>query len=558
VQGQEAPPQDDAITVLARGPVHEAFAEPAQTNPQPGPVVPKQPPVPVPEIPPDQKPEAENAQWIPGYWAWDADKQDFLWVSGTWRIPPPGRSWVPGHWSQVDGGWQWSPGLWAAAEQESLEYLAPPPDSLENGPSTDAPSEDSLYVPGLWVPRADQYWWRPGFWTVARPGWIWNPASYYWSPSGCIFNEGYWDYPLEDRGVLFAPVSFAAPLWSRPGWCFRPYYAVNVPNLLASFFVRPACSHYFFGDYYAAAYLSGGFQPWYAYGPRFFDPLFSYYRWHFRGDRAWLAGLRNTYWARRNEVWARPPRTLIEQNRLVQTNIRNTVAVAPHSLHMLTPLNQFAGNGIRLTSLSQAQLARQRTLARATRNLSVARTQAERHTAFAANRSWNHPGKDIHAGSFQLPLSAGFHAARSNGIRAAGFERALPSARPEARRPSQAVEATRSFHQAEPFAARNAVRAPAPGHAGGAGGLYRQPRDFRRQVSAAPPRQAPRPGGGHRAMYRPATSNARAAASHRVAAPHQASNPPHRSGARSAAPHVSRRPSAGHRSAPAAEHGKHH
>ena len=56
----------------------------------PGAVVPKQPPDPIPEVPPDQKPEAENAQWLPGYWAWDEDRKDFIWVSGFWRVPPPG------------------------------------------------------------------------------------------------------------------------------------------------------------------------------------------------------------------------------------------------------------------------------------------------------------------------------------------------------------------------------------------------------------------------------------------------------------------------------------
>ena len=46
--------------MLARGPVHEAFAQPFQANPQPGPVVPKRPPDPIPEEPPDQKPQTET------------------------------------------------------------------------------------------------------------------------------------------------------------------------------------------------------------------------------------------------------------------------------------------------------------------------------------------------------------------------------------------------------------------------------------------------------------------------------------------------------------------
>src|SRR6516225_6998486 len=106
-QGSAQPPdnsagQQEGVEVLARGPVHEAFAEPAIRGPRPTPVVPKKPPEPIEELPPDQKPEGNNVQWIPGYWAWDDDRNDFLWVSGIWRDIPPGRQWVPGHWEPVD------------------------------------------------------------------------------------------------------------------------------------------------------------------------------------------------------------------------------------------------------------------------------------------------------------------------------------------------------------------------------------------------------------------------------------------------------------------------
>src|SRR5229473_6903536 len=95
----DEPPPDptpkEGVEVQARGPVHEAFAEPTETRPQPSVVVPKQPPSTIDELPPDQKPESDNVQWIPGYWAWDEEAKDFLWVSGLWRIPPPKRQWVP-------------------------------------------------------------------------------------------------------------------------------------------------------------------------------------------------------------------------------------------------------------------------------------------------------------------------------------------------------------------------------------------------------------------------------------------------------------------------------
>ncbi len=272
----QQPAPDAGITIQASGPIHEAYAEPTDGTAQPGLVVPRQPPDPIPEEPPDQKPEGDNVVWIPGYWAWDAVKNDFLWVSGFWRIPPPGQRWVPGYWTQVDNGWQWVPGFWTAADQQEVPYLPPPPADVDNGPSVPAPNADTIYVPGCWVYRAARYLWRPGFWLNCRPGWIWSRAHYCWSPRGHVFVDGYWDRALEDRGLLFAPVSFSTPLWNTPGWVYRPSCAVNVDNLLGSLFVRPAYSHYYFGDYYGAAYDRLGFQPWFTHGPRVHDPLFGY------------------------------------------------------------------------------------------------------------------------------------------------------------------------------------------------------------------------------------------------------------------------------------------
>ena len=78
-------PEVEGTEVQTRGPVHEAFAEIVTFDAQAGVVVNKAPPEPIEELPPDEKPEGENVTWIPGYWAWDDERTDFLWVSGTWR-----------------------------------------------------------------------------------------------------------------------------------------------------------------------------------------------------------------------------------------------------------------------------------------------------------------------------------------------------------------------------------------------------------------------------------------------------------------------------------------
>ncbi len=70
----QADPQ--APQVMTRGPIHEAFAAPVVHDPAAGPVIPKAPPAPIQEMPPDQKPAGQNVQWIPGYWSWDVSRND--------------------------------------------------------------------------------------------------------------------------------------------------------------------------------------------------------------------------------------------------------------------------------------------------------------------------------------------------------------------------------------------------------------------------------------------------------------------------------------------------
>ena len=62
----EDPPAPPAgVEVQARGPVHEAFAQPVDPQPAAGPVAPKPPPELIDELPPDQKPDdVEEVQYL--------------------------------------------------------------------------------------------------------------------------------------------------------------------------------------------------------------------------------------------------------------------------------------------------------------------------------------------------------------------------------------------------------------------------------------------------------------------------------------------------------------
>ncbi len=90
-----APREIDGEPVY-RGPVHEAFAEPLSLTPKADKTVPREPPAPITEIAPRTSDDVQNMEWISGYWAWDEQPQDFVWVSGVWRRVPIGRGWQKG------------------------------------------------------------------------------------------------------------------------------------------------------------------------------------------------------------------------------------------------------------------------------------------------------------------------------------------------------------------------------------------------------------------------------------------------------------------------------
>jgi hypothetical protein len=298
----------EGVEPQARGPIHEGYANPIEGQPAAPTVIVQEPPALIEEVPADQKPQGDNVQWIPGYWGWDDAKSDFLWVSGFWRTPPPGRRWMAGSWSRVSTGWQWTPGFWAAAEATEVSYLPPPPAPIEVGPSVPAPSSDYIYVPGSWVYADTRYVWRPGIWTLHRPGWVWIPAHYRWTPAGYIFVPGYWDYPLADRGLLFAPVWIDRRYAYGPRWRFCPTIAVYDDSLYGALFVRGG--GYYFGDYFDVRYTNLGYRSWFSvsFGRSYaYDPLFSYYSYTYRRDPYWAPAMREIYVARYNGDMARPP-----------------------------------------------------------------------------------------------------------------------------------------------------------------------------------------------------------------------------------------------------------
>lgn len=345
--GGDATADEQGYEALTRGPLHEAFANPYATSPEPGMIVEERPPEPIEEVPPEQMPEGDNVTWIPGYWGWDPDSEEFVWISGLWRNVPADRRWVPGYWAEADGGWQWVAGFWASAETEQLAYLPEPPPSLERGPNIGPPDGDYFWIPGCWVWQDVSYDWRPGYWAPAVADWVWIPDQYVWTPYGCVFVAGYWDYTFVDRGVMFAPVAFQQVVYTQPGFRYTPTVVIDSAPLMMHLFVSPTYSHYFYGDYYAfrPTRPQFAFQPWVAYDrrPNLYDPLLTYYQWSY-GQRDVNIVQRLTVWNQyfvRNEAY-RPPRTFRQQRQFLARANEADLPIQATSLAFASPLREFS------------------------------------------------------------------------------------------------------------------------------------------------------------------------------------------------------------------------
>lgn len=315
---QEAYAAEAGTEVLTRGPVHEAFAGVISYDSLPGVVVAAAPPELIEEIPPGERPVGDDVTWIPGYWAWDDDRNDFLWVSGIWRALPPGREWIVGYWAETTAGYQWTSGYWADAVAEEITYLPAPPRSVEEGPNIEAPSTNHSWTPGCWVWSQEHYAWSPGYWAEFRPDWDWMPAHYVWTRRGHVFVNGYWDHSVQHRGVLFAPVYFDRGVYSRPGYSYSPTIVIDLDVFASHLFLRPNYDHYYFGDYYAPRYRENGFFASFSFtsSRRGYDSIYARQRWEHRDDRDWERRNERDYQFRRDDESARPPHTWAAQSRL--------------------------------------------------------------------------------------------------------------------------------------------------------------------------------------------------------------------------------------------------
>jgi hypothetical protein len=224
------------IKIYEEGPINEAYLSKFGGNNLILDAIPREPPYPINErIPPQTDMQAE---WVPGYWAWQDEINDFVWVSGVWRKPPPGHLWISGFWKKFEEGWVWIHGFWNRMSEANLHYIGiAPPDSIEEDVPP-PPNEGYAWNPGYWhfAFNEHEYQWMPGSWEELDPNWILIPAHYIWRPGGYLLISPYWDWPLNERGKAYASVLIEKEY--RYQATFEPAYIIEPQVLVRRLYVH--------------------------------------------------------------------------------------------------------------------------------------------------------------------------------------------------------------------------------------------------------------------------------------------------------------------------------
>ena len=162
--------------------------------------------------------------WIPGYWAWDDERADFLWVSGIWRALPPGRQWVPGYWGRAENEeHNGSPATGATPRRMKWNTLRSRPQTLEEGPNIELPPDaEHIWAPRLLGLEPERDLPGTGLLGGGSAKLALDPRPLCLVAASYVFIDGYYDYSVARRGVLFAPVYFHSSVYAQGGYSYSP------------------------------------------------------------------------------------------------------------------------------------------------------------------------------------------------------------------------------------------------------------------------------------------------------------------------------------------------
>jgi hypothetical protein len=120
--------------------------------------------------------------------------------------------------------------------------------------------------------------------------------------------------------------------------------------------------------------------------PLFYDPVFTFYASvNVSRDPGWVTRVRQEYIVRRDNVAMRPPRTYIEQTRIIERNVNVTNNFMARPIHELS--SHEAGGGIRMEGVSAESRRQWHERATDLRQFRAERSQQEQQTS-----RWRAPG----------------------------------------------------------------------------------------------------------------------------------------------------------------------
>ncbi|MBC7818196.1 MAG: YXWGXW repeat-containing protein [Planctomycetaceae bacterium] len=316
------------IETLLHGPVHEAFMNPFSTNTLVGELVTTTPPAPLVENVPQLAQHSDALQFIKGYWSLNPETHKFVWVTGTLRNGPPGHTWMASVWEKVDGGFRRTPGAWVPNGFDITKATVPvPPVAKQIGPIGNAPSANHVWLPGHWNHNNGQFVWKPGFWGQGNSNWVWTAPRYIQTVHGAVLISGFWDRPITERGLLFAPLHVHNIDSLQSATTITPNVVVNTSRMMLHLFAGSDRLHYLFGDFHAAEFTSLGILPWFENTGLGQDPLLVFHGRQVAGVDL-TARLRSWHRYFQNNPAACPPRTLADFKAFIERNANNRHALA--------------------------------------------------------------------------------------------------------------------------------------------------------------------------------------------------------------------------------------
>ena len=237
LRGQDAapdnapPPVPKGIEVLARGPVHEAFAS-LTAEPQPTKAVAKKPPKPHRGDAARRETRGRRPSGSAATGPGTTTAATSSGSRGVWRTPPPGKQWVAGYWRDEGDGAQWVPGFWSPSRAkedapQDVTYFPKPPDPPARRRAGDAAlGRHASTSPATGTGTAPTTPGAPATGRASSPTTSGCPPTTAGRPAGYIYIAGYWDSP-SSAAASCTPRSSSIPTSSMRRYVYTPAYAVD-------------------------------------------------------------------------------------------------------------------------------------------------------------------------------------------------------------------------------------------------------------------------------------------------------------------------------------------